>query len=69
MWLPGSQERPKSLRHVRRGMSCSEVRVIGVVASSNIALIFFFFFVLSEHLGLLASRKGFRILAVKYCIK
>lgn len=50
MWLPGSQERPKSLRHVRRGMSCSEVRVIGVVASSNIALCFFFFFLYYQNI-------------------
>lgn len=54
VWLPGSEEKPESLRHVGRGMSCSQVRVIGILASSNVALIFV---VLSKCLGLLESRK------------
>lgn len=44
IWLPGSEKRPKSLRDVRRGMSFSEVCAIGVLASSNIALVCWFFF-------------------------
>lgn len=38
VWLPGSRERPRNLSRVRTDMSCSEVQVVAVLASSNVAL-------------------------------
>lgn len=43
--LSGSEERTESLRHVRKVMSCSEVLLIGVLASSNAASFGCFVFV------------------------
>lgn len=38
VWLPGSRERPRNLSRVRTDTSCSEVQVVAVLASSNVAL-------------------------------